>query len=308
MKMSTSIPNYCFIPGYKEVYKFTIAEKPIYVFENHAAALFAWREISEGQKIDLLTFDEHTDLHPPMGFWIYSQGYSDQARTEANKLLEKARNNDDEVSFRYLVNFTRNDEHIATAIHLGIINNAYIASHNSYSISDRLKNQYGWIYDKVHQLYEYFEGIDWPSNLYGIDGIDGIDGILQLHNCHKYNFSDSTIRNIRSGLTDLSSHYILDIDLDFFQAPFFLDMEMREFTLFCDLIKGAKAITIATELNCVKGQNETYQSIYKEIDSICQKLGCKNIFRESWTSKELLEHLINIIKFELLGTREKIGL
>ena len=305
MKMSTSIPDYCFIPGYKEVYKFTIAEKPIYVFENHAAALFAWREISEGQKVDLLTFDEHTDLHAPMGRWIYSQGCSDQARTYANKLLEKARNNNDEESFRYLVNFTRHDEHIATAIHLGIINNAYIASHISFSISDSLKNKYGWIYDKVHQLYEYFGGIDWPSNLYGIDIIDGI---LQLHNCNKYNFSDSTIRNIRSGLTDLSSHYILDIDLDFFQTPFFLDMEMREFTLFCDLIKGAKAITIATELKCVKYQNETYQSIYEEIDSICQKLGCKNIFRESWTSKELLEHLINIIKFELLGTREKIGL
>ena len=305
MKMSTSIPNYCFIPDCKDVYKFTIAEKPIYVFGNHAAALFAWREISEGQKIDLLTFDEHTDLHPPMGFWIYSQGCSDQARTYANKLLEKARNNNDEESFGYLVNFTRHDDHIATAIHLGIINNAYIASHNSYSISDSLKNKYGWIYDKVHQLYEYFGGIDWPSNLYGIDIIDGI---LQLHNCHKYNFSDSTIRKIRNGLTDLSSHYILDIDLDFFQTPFFLDMEMREFTLFCDLIKGAKAITIATELNCVKYQNETYQSIYKEIDSIFQKLGCKNIFRESWTSQELLEHLINIIKFELLGTREKIGL
>lgn len=303
--MSTSIPNYCFVPGCKEVYKFTIAEKPVYVFENHAAALLAWREISEGQKLDLLTFDEHTDLHPPLRHWIYSQGCSDQARTYANKLLEKARNNDDEVSFRHLVDLTSNDEHITTAINLGITNNAYIASHNRYLISDCLKNKYGWIYDKIHQLYEYFGGIGWPSNLYGIDIIDRI---LQFLNSNKYNFSDSTIRNLRSGLTDLSSDYILDIDLDFFQTPFFLDMGMREFTLFCDLIKGAKAITIATERNCVDCQNETYQSIYAEIDSICQKLGCKNIFRESWTSKELLEHLINIIKFELLGTREKIGL
>lgn len=305
MKISTSIPDYCFTPDSKEVYKFTIAEKPIYVFENHAAALFAWREISESQKIDLLTFDEHTDLNLPLGCWINRQGCSDQARTDANKLLEKARNNDDEVSFRYLVDFTSNDEHIATAIHLGIINNAYIACHNSYPISEFLKNEYGWIYDKVHQLNDKFGSFDWPTNFYGIDIIDRI---LQLLNEHKCNFSNSTIKNLRYGLTDLNKDYILDIDLDYFKTPLFLDMEMREFTHFCDLIKNAKGITIATEQFWVNKNNRSYQSLYADIDSICQKLGCKNIFRESWTSKELLEHLINIIKFELLGTREKIGL
>ena len=301
MKNSTPIPDYCFTSGCKEVYKFTIAEKPIYVFENHAAALLAWREISEGQKLDLLTFDEHTDLHPPLENWIYNQG----SKIKADAIFEKLKNNDDKASFRDLVDLIKNDEHITTAIHLGIINNAYIVAHDNYKISDFLKKEYGWIYDKVHQLSDNFGSFDWPTEFYGIDIIDKI---LQLLNDHKYNFSNSTIKNLRYGLTDLNKDYILDIDLDYFKTPLFLDMGGREFKHFCDLIKNAKGITIATEQFWVNKNNRSYQSLYADIDSICQKLGCKNIFRESWTSKELLEHLINIIKFELLGKREKIGL
>jgi len=80
-----------FYPRCKEIYKFTIADKPIYVFENHAAALLAWQEISKGYNHDLLTFDEHPDLHSPLRQWIYGQEDEVKAKRDADTLLEKSK-------------------------------------------------------------------------------------------------------------------------------------------------------------------------------------------------------------------------
>lgn len=310
-ELYSKVPDFCFVSRNTELHKTNYAKKPIYVFENHASALKAWWKISRGLKLDVLTFDEHTDTHPPMwGYCIHALNHDEKALVA---FLDKLKANLSRTVIDYLYTRTyeylnrshqilQHDEHIATAIYLNIIHKAYVCSSQTSNprclLSDERLKQ---LYDSIIFLRNPFVRMKYPRKF---AECSYFNNFVELQRKVSVNLDNATIDNV-VGQLPLDGDFILDIDLDYFQSPFILDEKYSSLSSFCKLIKSAKGITIATETDCVQEQVKKYKSIISKIDKNCTQFGCENPFRKEWDSRQLLKYVLGLIEYVLSGQWEQ---
>ena len=311
-ELYASVPHECFRQYNTELHKMIYAGKPIYVYENHSSSLQAWREVAQKSSIRVLTFDEHSDTHPPL--WGYCCRALKHDEDSLVRLIDALKNNlnDNIVEGLYkpIPKYTnqylegrllQNTEHIAAAIYWGIASEVCICCSEpcqpeALVANESLKN----IYKKVSFIKAQLSSVDFPSIFYKCGYFNSL---LELHKKSLANFDDDTIGRITKEF-NLDEDFILDIDLDFFQTPFILDREYGSLQEFSKLIKKAKAITIATECAWVDRQVESYISLYEEIDKNCTLFTCANPFRKEWDSRDLLKYILGLIEYVLSGQME----
>lgn len=310
-ELYSNVPDFCFIPRNTELHKIIYAAKPIYVFENHAASLKAWWEISQGLQLNVLTFDEHTDTHPPLwAYCIHVLNHDEKALIDSLDKLKANLSRSTIDSFyertdEYLNSFhqrLKHDEHIATAIYLNIIQKAYVCSSSSSNPKMLISNEnLQQLYKNIVPLESPFVRMSYPSEF---SKCSFFCDFAELQRKVSVNLDNDTIDNIMVQLP-LDIDFILDIDLDYFQSPFILDKKYYSLSSFCKLIKRAKGITIAAETNCVLEQVEKYDSIISKIDKNCKLIGCVNPFRKRWDSRQLLKYVLGLIEYVLSGQWEQ---
>lgn len=268
--------------------KQTINGKPIYIVSNHACALKAWYDVWETNgrnKINLVTFDKHTDTYWPC--LRYAAAPADMKCEydvkKVQEVLDPIKSNPSKSALLDLLNqgIVRNDEHITTAMYIGLINEAFICCDDTGVTNCDKCEAINTLYGKIHYMEEVYnhmrtimlENADETSPFY-------------LSSSQLKNISDSTIDKLILCGLNTKSDFILDIDLDYFTNIKVLK-ERTDFNAFKELVQKAKAITIATEEWHVNNNVETMQS----------EVGDELAF--SWTYKDCLDEVMKIIKSAL---------
>lgn len=227
---------------YKDSIK--IADVPIYIFDDHSLALPAWGVCSSRlqQKLNLVTFDSHTDTNLSFQHYLSTQtdkhaDYSNLGlkNPEIKKLFEGVRYQVDNFSFediyKVAVNYLINSEQILTGVDLGYLSSYTVVTKEEgsgpvYQHDDR---QAG--YNSTYLSREF-----WNQEV--------IDGIYDP--------------------------VIVDFDLDFFGAA--SDFDEAFISAIAPLIKRAVAITIAREpkyFECCKTDEQ-----YTNEMALTQLLNC----------------------------------
>ncbi len=310
MKMA----DFCFDEYSAEYCLLNIAEKPVYVFANHATAIRAWFRESRNAPVNLITFDEHTDTFPPL--LRYQNVFLDRDEEKNIALLEEIKANISDDLLRRLVlvgdYLTRpygkendtynlslklwNDEHITTSIYLGIIADAYICCQKSDRAVENVKNQ------KLRDLYKHIaylddafrrERVSGPTPK--MDSLEEAESYLRDH--QRYNIFDSTIERLYEAGLDVSSPYILDIDLDYFRDINVLKAPYAMYRRFRELCRNAHCITIATEPDWVSDASGWHLSSVRNYNSKCME--SDKIEHKGWDSHQVLSLLLKIIEHSL---------
>lgn len=191
--------------------------KDIWVVDDHQYVLLIWGKLFQVHKkpMVLLSIDYHPDTNPP--FWLYAYQKAmaiDPDREDQlvakfqNKMLSSI-NSDQLDSIELVMGQMRNDEHINTAIELGYLRDYHMINcmeKHAYSTGN-------------HYLV--------PKNQFG-------------------SLADTMFKNIGLPLATISSQeLILDIDLDYFLRRENVDLDLNQNTIFSDLVKQARVITVA---------------------------------------------------------------
>lgn len=268
--------------------KQTINGKPIYIVSNHACALEAWYEVWEANgrnKINLVTFDKHTDTYWPC--LRYASAPADvKCEYDVKKvqeLLDPIKLKPSETALSDLLNqeIVRNDEHITTAMYIGLINEAFICCDDTgFTNCDKCET-INALYGKIHYMEKVY-------NCMRAIMSENADETLPfyLNSSQLKNISDSTIGKLISCGLDAKSDFILDVDLDYFTNIKVLT-ERTDFNVFKELVRKAKAITIATE----------EWHVNDNVDTMQLEVGDELAF--SWTYKDCLNEVMKIIKSAL---------
>jgi len=232
-----------------------IKEKKIYIFESHHYALYPWalvkRELAKTPLI-LLSFDYHTDTHDP---FLYHNYYNPSKASIDSVDYFK----DD--SIKITIEKLHHDEHIKTAIQCGILKNAFIISQSGretpLSNEEKYRIDNLWTDESIRKS-RLGENTITPkdkrtypeSDVYITDFESNNDeNILNddFLKCHFETFSRMNSMITAEG--NISSKYILDIDLDYFTQPSAVKPEKIQ--LFSMLVRNSEVITIAKESVCV---------------------------------------------------------
>jgi hypothetical protein len=163
----------------------------------------------------LLSIDYHPDTNPPFWLFAYQKAMAiDPDREDElvakfqNKMLSSI-NFDQLNSIEMVMGQMRNDEHINTAMELG-----YLSDYHMINCMEKHVYSTG-----NHYLV--------PENQFG-------------------SLADSMFKNIGLPLPRIRSHeLILDIDLDYFLRLENFDLDLNQNTIFSDLVKQARVITVA---------------------------------------------------------------
>ena len=303
------VPSYCFDYQNCDLFETNYHGKPIYVFGDHSAALKAWYKVYNGKSLTLISFDEHTDLTKPLCLYCFDVLRGDEEKLVAHLDYIKANLSEDVVSSLYVPeimqgNFREirqitNTQQISTALYMGIISRAYICTPSEFSPDDHVEHPVlRALYDRVSIINDIYREPQYPFPLSECDYFLETRELLKKS---RSNIDDDIMGKIMARIGEIEGEYILDIDLDYFRTPFFLQQPHKTFTRFRQLIQNAKAITITTECSWVKDQNERYKSHYDDVKKCCGLLNCKNPLRPSWTAHDLLKHMLGLIEFELSG-------
>ncbi|MDO4221144.1 MAG: hypothetical protein Q4C88_03370 [Akkermansia sp.] len=314
------IPDFCYENRSSQVHEINKWKIPVYIFENHAAAIKAWYKHRETHPA-LITFDEHADTFPPL--WRQREDYlecPDEKQINDNwlNLLKLTRDRIDTIDVE---DFFRKgtilrsdsqgqvfnlyyDEQILTAIYLDIIGKAYICAPDSFNpkpytdIKEIIE-----LYNNVH----YLNGLLKPSiSSFMFPGHGNlVHAIVNLAECLHQDLRNDTLAILQKFGYGMPDNYILDIDLDYFQNPFFESMPYKEYMLFFDLVRNARAITIATEGECVDASSRNYNSSVEEYNIYAQKYNFEPLPMITWTSKDALEGVLSLIEYELSGQRDE---
>jgi hypothetical protein len=237
----------------------------VYIFEKHHHALFPWSKIKAdniGHNFILFSFDHHTDTHDP--FLCYCYHHNDKMDNLISKM-----NFNEERSVNDAVLKLKNDEHIKTALKIGIFDKAFIISHSNtddfpVSVQEKeriekfakndpeylmqiISGNYG-ITPRAERTYEESDIYMPPFDAEGYWGENDVleDGFL----AEKMVILSRMCSNIISAEGEIKCDYILDIDLDYFHTMKSIDPSTKK--IFSQLVKSAKAITIAKESICVE--------------------------------------------------------
>ncbi|MBI4857651.1 MAG: UPF0489 family protein [Acetobacterium woodii] len=191
--------------------------KDIWVVDDHQYVLLIWGKLFQLHKkpMVLLSIDYHPDTNPP--FWLYAYQKAmaiDPDREDQlvakfqNKMLSSI-NSDQLDSIELVMGQMRNDEHINTAMELG-----YLSDYHMINCMEK---------------HAYLTGNHYlvPKNQFG-------------------SLADTMFKNIGLPLATISSQeLILDIDLDYFLRRENIDLDLNQNTIFSDLVKQARVITVA---------------------------------------------------------------
>jgi hypothetical protein len=241
---------------------------PVFIFDDHSVALKAWasiRRTSESPLV-LLTLDKHTDTHPALAKYGYWEAQKQRRDSEdlISELLSAADWNNLE-SIDAILPVVKHDEHIATAIELGVLHTAFVLSQDERRPTR--SNEYNELFEGplAHFLHNECElpprpyhydrpanGIFNLPNEYPTVGGDEADCERALADAaieswllaDRLSVLDEMIRSIGYGSL-AEAPYILDLDLDYFRT--LKSLSPDDSAEFLKLAQGAKAITIARE-------------------------------------------------------------
>lgn len=315
-----SIPDFCYEKRSSQVHEINKWRIPVYIFENHAAAIKAWYKHRETHPA-LITFDEHTDTFPPL--WGQRVDFPDsrdekQIDDDWLNLLKRTKQKIDTINtddFFQEGDILRKQERggycklwhteqILTAIYLEIIRKAYICAPTAFNPLDLTE------IPEIIRLYNnvnYLNGLLKPSiSSFMFPGQgDLVHAIVNLAECLHQDLRNNTLAILQKFGYGMPDNYILDIDLDYFQNPFFVSMPYKRYKLFFDLVRNARAITIATEGECVDASSRNYNSSVEEYNIYAQKYNFEPLPMITWTSKDALEGVLSLIEYELSGQRDE---
>ena len=248
------------------IQKKLIKEHEVYIFEKHHYALFPWSEIKNNnidQRFVLFSFDHHTDIREPF------LSYCDCNEKEMQNFVSKIKLND-ESSINDAVLKLNNDEHIKTALKIGIFEKAFIISHSNVfddvpmSVQEKarmetiekndpeymmqiIEGNYG-ITPRAERTYEESDIYMPPFVSEGISeyGRENEDEVLEDDFLtEKMMILSRMCPDIISAEGEIKCDYIMDIDLDYFHTMKSINPISKR--IFSQLVKSAKAITIAKE-------------------------------------------------------------
>lgn len=314
------IPDFCYENKSSQVHEINKWKIPVYIFENHAAAIKAWYKHRETHPA-LITFDEHADTFPPL--WRQREDYlecPDEKQINDNwlNLLKLTRDRIDTIDVE---DFFRKgtilrcdsqgqvfnlyyDEQILTAMYFGLISKAYICAPTTFNPKDQTNIQEILdLYKNVHYLEDLL--VPRAMTCYSFHRNKILASSYNLAKCLHRDLKDVTLSVLcKHGFSGIEN-YILDIDLDYFMSPFFESMSYKDYGLFFELVRNAKAITIATEKECVAESCSEYcWAVEKYNEAIKGNSAFMPHQKSAWTSKELLQGVLSLIDYELSGSRE----
>lgn len=234
--------------------QYQLAEKTIYVVENHHHVLVPWYQeyIRNPQQLPLvLTLDHHTDSLPAFRHEVQQQNptLSLEEQTAAEKKLTQFYGQHFAQKTDECLNTLRHDEHISFALQNHWIQHSIIISHENFSIDVHpdilILCETPYSEDPMQQLPFYEKSLE--------------THFLQ----HHLNQAPQELKQfIQAG------NFILDIDLDYFKSCRSISPENA--TLFFQLIAKCRCITISMERTWVRLLNMDYEK--KEADYFLKHL------------------------------------
>lgn len=221
--------------------------KDIRIVDDHQYVLLIWGQLFQIQKkpMVLVSIDYHPDTNPP--FWLYAYQKAmaidpdreDQLVTKFQNKMLSSIHSDQLDSIEMVMGQMRNDEHINTAMELGYLSNYHM-------INCMKKHQYS---RGSHYLV--------PKNQFG-------------------NLEDSMFKSVGLPLAIISSQdLILDIDLDYFLSRKNFDLDLNQNTIFSDLVKQARMITVArskTYFDFLKNDEFTIEDCEEKLIRLLEKI------------------------------------
>ena len=238
-----------------------IGGKRVYIFERHNFALCAWAEIkrSHSPELALITLDYHTDTQPAFKRFANDGNRSKMESRIAERIFQiDARDN--QSVFEAAVDLA-NDEQIDAAMRLKLFNAAFCFNQQNKttpSIAGNHNTEPDWlslvdcdctedlvVSDRIFEVGESY-AIGWTGSVH--DGAwdrafadQAIESVMLRQLVTRANLMAATI-----GIADICDQpYVLDIDLDYFRT---MDsLTPKDPSAFHELVKKARAITIATE-------------------------------------------------------------
>lgn len=261
----------------------------VYIFENHAYALYAWASIAKklGTRPLVLTLDHHTDTKPAFFSHCFYQhpNCEDSKRALAEFLCGEVSKTDPDNLQPYIERL-RHDEHIDASTTSGLIDLAYVISLMGQDGS--LSNEQIEFKNRDHGEIS-LESLNnpklppsppftycIPSNRIFVSPSRYIflmdefaDGDEALRRSYDMALESNLLRHRldqlkgmadSSGARWIDNHpYVLDVDLDYFHTA--KSVAPDDPSLFYELIRGASAITIAKETKCVEDLREDGETI-----------------------------------------------
>lgn len=257
-----------------------INNKEIYIVEQHHHALLPWAEYRKShlKAPILMSLDHHTDTRSAFMYNSYDFKKDKPNEILRNKLIQSI-DFKNKKSLLTAVTKLRNDEHIDLANKVDIVSKTFIICY-SQSNDNPLSNEESRYISSWHE--RIFNNISEPkpkrpytypeSNIYIVENICSI-GCEGPHNddCVIPHFNQaiesnfllhklSIINEMKPGLVinnNIIEDYILDIDLDYFHT---IDsISPIDTSIFYNIIRNAKIITIATEPDFVNMWREDYK-------------------------------------------------
>lgn len=253
-----------------------IAGKKVYVVHAHHHVFPAWAEqrLALGEPFVLVTLDHHTDTREAfIGFACQQSPWDEAKRKEV--LAERATwlGWEDPSEVLAAVQLLRHDEHIDAAARAGILRAAFCIQHTETGGQPRSREE---LADHAHRFATFPPDhsrphperpftYDAPANrVFAVpddEQMNCLDPAEEGEAPRRFNFVLEAWYLARQlelasemsqsvGLdSPVAAPYVLDIDLDVFHSA--RAIEPEDTSKLYELIRGAVAITIATEAKCV---------------------------------------------------------
>lgn len=225
----------------------SIGGKEIRVVDDHQYVLLIWGRLFQNRKqpMVLVSIDYHPDTNPPFWLWAYQKAMAIDPDREV-ELVEMFQHRMlaaleplDLDSVQRVMGQMRNDEHINTALELG-----YLSDYHMINCMEKHVYSRG-----SHYLV--------PENQFG-------------------SLEDSMFKSIELPLEKISTaDLILDIDLDYFMHPQNLGLDLSQNSMFADLVKQARIITVArsrTYFDFLKTDQFTIESCEDKLIDLLEKI------------------------------------
>lgn len=296
------LPAYCIEDRNRKVYRTLLQDKPLYVFANHAAAVEVWLTIAKEHAVNLVIFDDHNDSIYP--FRSYRNACLSRDNEELMRMLNEMKNNLDELQptdlyqvGKYIKDYhcwgnskeLRNDEHNILGLFLNLLNEVYICSPASlgHGMDPECPKELQAYYQHLHCMQSCFHE---PDAVADSICLLASDTLLVIKEHAMSNMGDDLMFRLFAAGLNVQGEYVLDIDLDYFKIPFWRTPVPCFGDAFRQIVRNAKAITIATEPMYVKESAECFSSASSKaaLDGVA-----KSAFGgEIWTPVECLHWLL----------------